>query len=72
MERLAPYLPLVVTGIGIEAYLDTTITHFLHNAARVFNTRILLTTAQEKDVELTIERLGIGQHARNFLLQIKA
>ena len=63
MQRLAPHLPLMIARIGIKLHLHPTVMHLLHNVTCVFNTWILLTTAQEEHIKLLIECVGVGQHA---------
>ena len=68
MERLAPYLPFVVTRVGVEAHFYATITHLLDDVAGVFNTGILLATADEKYIQILVERLHVGEHSWHLLL----
>jgi hypothetical protein len=63
VQRLAPYLPFVVTRIGVELYLHTTVEHLLHDVARIFNAWVLLTTTYEEYFQLLVERLRIAEHA---------
>ena len=71
MQGLAPHLPFVVARIGVEAHLDTTVAHGLHDIVGVFDARVLFATAHEEHVELFIECFGISQHAWHLFLQIE-
>ena len=71
MERFAPYLPFVVSGVGIEADLDASIAHLLDNGAGVLDAGVLLATTEEEDIELAVEVLRIAQHAWYFGLEVE-
>ena len=71
VEGLTPDLPLVVAGVGVEAYLYTAVAHLLHDVAGVLNAWVLLATGHEEHVKLPIERLGVGENARHLFLEVE-
>lgn len=71
MEGFAPDLPFVVAGVGVELYFYSGFLHFLDDVAGVFYAGILLAAAQEENVKLAVEVLGVGEDAGAFCLQVK-
>ena len=48
MEGLAPHLPLMVAGIGVETDLYSTLAHLLNDTAGELDAGVLLAATEEE------------------------